>query len=119
MCQGGPHNTQIGALAAQLKQADTQEFKDYITQVKKNASVLADELMKRGYKLITNGTCLLYTSDAADEAGAAEYGDARRRSRERGEQLCAEEHQGCGNFAVDTFVDDFWTRVEVARALRS
>ena len=56
MCQGGPHNTQIGALAAQLKQAGTQEFRDYITQVKANASTLADELMKRGYKLITNGT---------------------------------------------------------------
>lgn len=56
MCQGGPHNTQIAALAAQLKQADTQEFKDYITQVKLNAVTLADELMKRGYKLITDGT---------------------------------------------------------------
>ena len=28
--QGGPHNHQIAALCAQLKQADTQEFKDYI-----------------------------------------------------------------------------------------
>lgn len=31
MLQGGPHNAQIGALAAQLKQAETQEFRDYIT----------------------------------------------------------------------------------------
>lgn len=56
MLQGGPHNHQIGALAAQLKQASTQEFRDYITQVKINAKVLAEELMKRGYKLITDGT---------------------------------------------------------------
>ena len=56
MCQGGPHNTQIAALAAQLKQAGTQEFRDYIRQVKLNARTLADELMKRGYKLITDGT---------------------------------------------------------------
>lgn len=56
MCQGGPHNTQIAALAAQLKQAGTQEFRDYIHQVKLNAKALADELMKRGYKLITDGT---------------------------------------------------------------
>lgn len=56
MLQGGPHNHQIAALAAQLKQANTQEFKDYITQVKINAKVVADELMKRGYKIITNGT---------------------------------------------------------------
>jgi len=39
-----------------LKQANTQEFKDYITQVKINAKIVADELMKRGYKIITNGT---------------------------------------------------------------
>ena len=56
MLQGGPHNHQIGALAAQLKQANTPEFRDYITQVKVNAKVLADELMQRGYKLITDGT---------------------------------------------------------------
>lgn len=31
MLQGGPHNHQIAALAAQFKQAETQEFKDYIT----------------------------------------------------------------------------------------
>lgn len=56
MLQGGPHNTAIGALAAQFKQAQTPEFKNYIKQVKSNASAMADELMKRGYKLITNGT---------------------------------------------------------------
>jgi glycine hydroxymethyltransferase len=56
MLQGGPHNHQIAALAAQFKQAQTQEFKDYITQVKVNAVVLAEDLMKRGYKLITDGT---------------------------------------------------------------
>ena len=56
MLQGGPHNAAIGALAAQFKQAMTPEFQDYIVQVKSNARALADELMRRGYKLITNGT---------------------------------------------------------------
>jgi glycine hydroxymethyltransferase len=56
MLQGGPHNAQIGALAAQFKQVDTPEFKEYIKQVKENAKSLASELMKRGYKLITDGT---------------------------------------------------------------
>jgi glycine hydroxymethyltransferase len=56
MLQGGPHNFKIAALAAQFKQAMTPEFRDYITQVKVNASALADELMARGYKLITDGT---------------------------------------------------------------
>ena len=32
------------------------EFKDYQVKVKSNAKVLADELKKRGYKLITDGT---------------------------------------------------------------
>jgi glycine hydroxymethyltransferase len=36
--------------------ANTQDFKDYITQVKQNAKVLAEDLKSRGYKLITNGT---------------------------------------------------------------
>lgn len=56
MLQGGPHNHQIGALAAQLKMVNTPEFKNYIKQVKVNAKVLAADLMKRGHKLVTDGT---------------------------------------------------------------
>lgn len=39
-----------------MKQVATPEFKEYTKQVKKNAKALADELMKRGHKLVTNGT---------------------------------------------------------------
>lgn len=56
MLQGGPHNHQFAALAAQLKQVATPEFKEYSKQVKANAKALADELMKLGHKLVTNGT---------------------------------------------------------------
>ena len=56
MLQGGPHNHQIGALATQLKMVNTPEFKNYIKQVKVNAKVLASDLMKRGHKLVTDGT---------------------------------------------------------------
>ncbi|CDW80992.1 serine hydroxymethyltransferase [Stylonychia lemnae] len=56
MLQGGPHNHQVAALAAQLKQVNTPEFKEYCQQVKKNAKALADELMKRGNKIVTDGT---------------------------------------------------------------
>lgn len=56
MLQGGPHNHTIGALAHQLKMVNTPEFKNYIKQVKVNAKVLAADLMKRGHKLVTNGT---------------------------------------------------------------
>lgn len=54
--QGGPHNHTIGALATCLKLAKTSEFVDYQKQVLKNCSRLADELMKRGYKLVSGGT---------------------------------------------------------------
>eukprot|EP01024_Parvocaulis_polyphysoides_P028548 TRINITY_DN2579_c0_g2_i1.p1 TRINITY_DN2579_c0_g2~~TRINITY_DN2579_c0_g2_i1.p1 ORF type:complete len:521 (+),score=75.65 TRINITY_DN2579_c0_g2_i1:132-1565(+) len=54
--QGGPHNHQIGALCVALKYAQTQEFKQYQIQTKKNAATLGKYLMDKGYKLITNGT---------------------------------------------------------------
>jgi glycine hydroxymethyltransferase len=34
----------------------SSEFKNYIIQVKKNSKVLADELIKKKYKLCTDGT---------------------------------------------------------------
>lgn len=55
-CQGGPHEHQIAAVAVALKEANTPEFKQYAKQVKRNAEVLAQELMKRGYDLQTGGT---------------------------------------------------------------
>lgn len=55
-CQGGPHNNTIGALGVALKEAMTPEFKTYIRQVKSNAHALAEQLISRGYKLVTGGT---------------------------------------------------------------
>jgi len=54
--QGGPHMHVIAAKAVAFHEADTSEFQAYAQQVLKNAKVLADELMKRGFKLVTNGT---------------------------------------------------------------
>ena len=54
--QGGPHEHQIAAIATQLKEVSTPEFKEYIQQVKKNAKVLGEELMNYGYNVCTNGT---------------------------------------------------------------
>ena len=54
--QGGPHNHQIGALAAQLLEVDTPMFKDYARQVKANAKTLAETLMGKGHKLASDGT---------------------------------------------------------------
>ena len=54
--QGGPHNVAIAALACQLKEVGTPEFRDYTEQVIKNAKSLAEGLKSRGEKLICDGT---------------------------------------------------------------
>ncbi len=54
--QGGPHNNQIAAVAVALKEAKDSSFKKYARQVKKNAKVLANELMKFGWHVISGGT---------------------------------------------------------------
>merc|ERR1719373_1154719 len=54
--QGGPHNHQIGGLAAQLLEVSTPEFKEYSTQVKTNADALATALKEKGHKLASDGT---------------------------------------------------------------
>merc|ERR1712008_307812 len=54
--QGGPHNHQIGALAAQLKEVNSPEFKEYSKQVVENTQTLAAALMEKGHKLATDGT---------------------------------------------------------------
>lgn len=56
MLQGGPHEHQIAAIATQLKEVMTPEFKQYIKQVKANSRALAEGLMKRGNDLVSNGT---------------------------------------------------------------
>ncbi len=54
--QGGPHINQIAAVAVALKEAASPAFKKYAQQVKKNATVLADELKNCGWKIISGGT---------------------------------------------------------------
>lgn len=54
--QGGPHMHVIAAKAVAFGEALRPEFKEYAEQIVQNASVLADELMKRGFVLVTGGT---------------------------------------------------------------
>ena len=54
--QGGPHMNNTAAKAIAFREAGTPEFQAYAQQILSNAKRLADELMKRGFKLITNGT---------------------------------------------------------------
>jgi len=55
-CQGGPHNNTIAAIAVQLKEVASPEFKAYSEQVISNAKALAKALVDKGYKLATDGT---------------------------------------------------------------
>lgn len=54
--QGGPHMHTIAAKAVAFGEAQRPEFADYCQQILKNSQALADEMMKFGFKLVTNGT---------------------------------------------------------------
>ena len=54
--QGGPQMHSIAAKAVSFYEALQPEFKDYANQVVRNAKKLAEELSKRGFKLVTGGT---------------------------------------------------------------
>ena len=54
--QGGPHMNTIAAKAVAFGEALQPEFKAYAEQIVKNAAVLASELQKRGFELVTGGT---------------------------------------------------------------
>ena len=54
--QGGPLEHVIAAKAVAFGEALTPAFKQWAAQVKKNASVLANELIKRGFNIVSGGT---------------------------------------------------------------
>ena len=54
--QGGPLEHVVAAKAVAFKEALSEEFLHYILQVKKNAKVMSDEFLKRGYNIISGGT---------------------------------------------------------------
>tara|TARA_Y100000589_G_scaffold321098_1_gene351860 strand:+ start:55413 stop:56687 length:1275 start_codon:yes stop_codon:yes gene_type:complete len=54
--QGGPLEHVIAAKAVAFYEALSDEFMDYCLQVVKNAKLMAEELVKRGYGVISGGT---------------------------------------------------------------
>lgn len=54
--QGGPLEHVIAGKAVMLKEALSDEFKEYQKQVVKNCKVLGDELNKLGFRLVSGGT---------------------------------------------------------------
>ncbi|MBA4187466.1 MAG: serine hydroxymethyltransferase [Planctomycetaceae bacterium] len=54
--QGGPLMHVVAAKAVAFREAAQPEFKQYISQVIKNAQVLAEELLKAGFPIVSGGT---------------------------------------------------------------
>jgi glycine hydroxymethyltransferase len=54
--QGGPLEHVIAAKAVAFYEALTDEYKDYVKQVQKNAQVMAKAFVEKGYKIISGGT---------------------------------------------------------------
>ncbi|MDP4933976.1 MAG: serine hydroxymethyltransferase, partial [Salibacteraceae bacterium] len=54
--QGGPLEHVIASKAVAFGEALSDEYMEYCLQVVKNAKVMSEELMKRGYKVISGGT---------------------------------------------------------------
>jgi glycine hydroxymethyltransferase len=54
--QGGPHDHITAAKAVAFGEALQNDFKEYAAQVIKNAQALAEELINKGYRIISGGT---------------------------------------------------------------
>lgn len=67
--QGGPHENVIAAMAVCFEKTGTAEFKASAMQVVKNAKVLADELIKHDFNLVSGGTdCHLILMDLRNKS---------------------------------------------------
>ncbi len=54
--QGGPLEHVIAAKAVSFQEALSDDYLEYVVQVAKNAKVMAEEFVSRGYKIISGGT---------------------------------------------------------------
>lgn len=54
--QGGPHLNTIAGIGVALREASSTAFKEYASQIIKNARALADALIDSGFSLVSGGT---------------------------------------------------------------
>jgi len=54
--QGGPLEHIIASKAVAFNEALSENFMNYVLEVKKNANIMAQSFIKKGYKIISNGT---------------------------------------------------------------
>ncbi len=76
--QGGPLMHVIAAKAVAFKEAMSEDFKTYQAQVIKNARAMAEQVQKRGYKVVSGGTdCHLFLLDLSDKEITGKEAEAR------------------------------------------
>ena len=56
MLQGGPHQSNIAAIAVGLKHLSAPEYRQYIREVVQNARTLSEALLELGAQIVTGGT---------------------------------------------------------------
>ena len=54
--QGGPLQHVIAGKAIAFREAQTENYKQYIIQVQKNARAMAEEFKRRKYTIVSDGT---------------------------------------------------------------
>src|SRR4051794_23560744 len=54
--QGGPHMATTAGIAVALGEAQKPAFREYAAQIVKNAKAIAEELVARGYHVVSGGT---------------------------------------------------------------
>jgi glycine hydroxymethyltransferase len=54
--QGGPHMATIAGVAVALGEAQQPAFREYAASIVRNAQAMSDELMARGYHVVSGGT---------------------------------------------------------------
>ena len=54
--QGGPHNNVTAGIAVALHEASMPSFRDYARRIVENAQALAQELLRRGFDIVSGGT---------------------------------------------------------------
>lgn len=54
--QGGPHMHQIAAIATQMREVATPQWREYSAQTQRNARRLAEKLLEKGHQIVSGGT---------------------------------------------------------------
>jgi glycine hydroxymethyltransferase len=54
--QGGPHMATVAGIAVALGEAQHPSFREYAANIVRNARAMAEELMARGYHVVSGGT---------------------------------------------------------------